>query len=285
MSTFSKVLMATDFSPHSEKLTECLFGICPDTGTEVVLAHVLEDDDDADPDGSRLKKVRQRLEALRKELEQSGYEQVSISVPRGVINEALMETAEKERAELILLASHGKGFFKRALLGSTTRDIARAADRPLLISKIGENGGNLLDTVLIPTDFSKKSLEVLNIVRSLREHVGRILFLHVIERGRVKQDYKQINANAQLFLKELVDEIKIFGIEADYRVCRGVASVQIAKLCSEEGVTLIMMSKNGAAISEGLGIGSTTENVVVGAGCSVLVLPAEDVSANEVLPE
>ena len=46
MSTFTKVLLATDLSPQADKLTECLFCLCPDTETEVVLAHVFDDDDD-----------------------------------------------------------------------------------------------------------------------------------------------------------------------------------------------------------------------------------------------
>mgnify|MGYP002546631239 CR=1 FL=1 len=53
MSTFTKVLLATDLSPQADKLTECLFCLCPDTETEVVLAHVFDDDDDADPDGEK----------------------------------------------------------------------------------------------------------------------------------------------------------------------------------------------------------------------------------------
>ena len=34
MSTFTKVLLATDLSPQADKLTECLFCLCPDTETE-----------------------------------------------------------------------------------------------------------------------------------------------------------------------------------------------------------------------------------------------------------
>ena len=60
MSTFTKVLLATDLSPQADKLTECLFSLCPDTETEVVLAHVFDDDDDADPDGSSFKRTQSR---------------------------------------------------------------------------------------------------------------------------------------------------------------------------------------------------------------------------------
>ncbi len=59
MSTFAKVLLATDLTPQAEKLPECLFSLCPDTETEVVLAYVFDDDDDADPDGSKYKKSSQ----------------------------------------------------------------------------------------------------------------------------------------------------------------------------------------------------------------------------------
>ena len=78
-------------------------------------------------------------------------------------------------------------------MGSTTYELARATAIPLLINKDEEDEvtENLLATVLIPTDFSRKSLEALNVVRSLREYVGRVLFVHVIERSRNKHDYKE----------------------------------------------------------------------------------------------
>ena len=62
MSTFTKVLLATDLSPQADKLTECLFCLCPDTETEVVLAPVFDHDADADPYGSSFKKPRSRLD-------------------------------------------------------------------------------------------------------------------------------------------------------------------------------------------------------------------------------
>ena len=68
MSTFTKVLLATDLSPQADKLTECLFSLCPNTETEVVLAHVFDDDDDADPDGSSFKRTQSRLESYKNDI-------------------------------------------------------------------------------------------------------------------------------------------------------------------------------------------------------------------------
>ena len=190
MSTFAKVLLATDLTPQSDNLTECLFSLCPDTETEVVLAHVFDDDDDADPDGSNYKKVNSRLEGYKNDLEQAGYEEVKLITPVGDEPfEAICDAGEEHEADLLMVASHGKGFLKSTLMGSTTFDLARATTLPLFISKDdGVDASKLLDTILIPTDFSKKSLAALNVVRGLREFVGNVIFVHVIERFRSKED-------------------------------------------------------------------------------------------------
>ena len=278
MSTFAKVLLATDLTPQSDNLTECLFSLCPDTETEVVLAHVFDDDDDADPDGSNYKKVNSRLEGYKNDLEQAGYEEVTIVTPVGDEPfEAICDAGEEHEADLLMVASHGKGFLKSTLMGSTTFDLARATTLPLFISKEdNKDASKLLDTILIPTDFSQKSLDCLNVVRGLREYIGNVIFIHVIERYRSKEEYKEKYGNARLFLQELVDELKIFGIKADYRIGRGAASKEIVHVARQEHASLIIIAKTGAGLVKGLVMGSTAQNVVLNSTCGILLLPAED---------
>ena len=278
MSTFAKVLLATDLTPQSDNLTECLFSLCPDTETEVVLAHVFDDDDDADPDGSNYKKVNSRLEGYKNDLEQAGYEEVTIVTPVGDEPfEAICDAGEEHEADLLMVASHGKGFLKSTLMGSTTFDLARATTLPLFISKEdNQDASKLLDTILIPTDFSQKSLDCLNVVRGLREYIGNVIFIHVIERYRSKEEYKEKYGNARLFLQELVDELKIFGIKADYRIGRGAASKEIVHVSRQEHASLIIIAKTGAGLVKGLVMGSTAQNVVLNSTCGILLLPAED---------
>lgn len=278
MSTFAKVLLATDLTPQSDNLTECLFSLCPDTETEVVLAHVFDDDDDADPDGSNYKKVNSRLEGYKNDLEQAGYEEVTVVTPVGDEPfEAICDAGEEHEADLLMVASHGKGFLKSTLMGSTTFDLARATTLPLFISKEdNKDASKLLDTILIPTDFSQKSLDCLNVVRGLREYIGNVIFIHVIERYRSKEEYKEKYGNARLFLQELVDELKIFGIKADYRIGRGAASKEIVHVSRQEHASLIIIAKTGAGLVKGLVMGSTAQNVVLNSTCGILLLPAED---------
>ena len=278
MSTFAKVLLATDLTPQSDNLTECLFSLCPDTETEVVLAHVFDDDDDADPDGSNYKKVNSRLEGYKNDLEQAGYEEVTVVTPVGDEPfEAICDAGEEHEADLLMVASHGKGFLKSTIMGSTTFDLARATTLPLFISKEdNKDASKLLDTILIPTDFSQKSLDCLNVVRGLREYIGNVIFVHVIERYRSKEEYKEKYGNARLFLQELVDELKIFGIKADYHIGRGAASKEIVHVSRQEHASLIIIAKTGAGLVKGLVMGSTAQNVVLNSSCGILLLPAED---------
>ncbi len=278
MSTFTKVLLATDLSPQADKLTECLFSLCPNPETEVVLAHVFDDDDDADPDGSSYKRTLSRLEGYKNDIEQAGYEEVEVVTRKGEATAVLSELVEEYDIRLLLVASHRKSFLQRALRGSTTFELAQKTSVPLLINKADEDEeqGNLLRTVLLPTDFSRQSLEPLNIVRSLREYVGRIIFLHVIERTRSRAEQQEKQAGAERFMQELVDEMRAFGVEAASYVARGVASKNIVAVCEQEQVSMVLMAKTGADLTDEDELGSTAENVVLNVGCAVLLVPDED---------
>ncbi|PWM76777.1 MAG: hypothetical protein DBY32_11720 [Phascolarctobacterium sp.] len=279
---FDKVLLATDLSEEADGLLNCFYSLCPEVDTEIAVAHVFKDKSDAEPGSSSFKKVQSRVRALVAELRRAGYEEAREIYRSGEVFEELTDVAEKEDAGLIMVASHGKGFFKSALLGSTTFDLARATDRPLFVSKPVENDAeemlqrNLLHRILVPTDFSLKSLSALDVIRMLREHITEVIFVHVVERSRSQEDLEDKIRTAGRRLQELVDEIKIFGIKAAYHVRKGAASKEILRLAEKEDVSLIVMAKTGAGLVKGLVMGSTAQNVTLNAERSLLLLPPEN---------
>ena len=141
---FDKVLLATDLSEEADGLLPCFYSLCPDDDTEVAVAHIFKDKEDAEPGSSSFKKVQSRVRAVVAELRRAGYENAREIYRSGEVFEQLTEIADDEDAGLIMVASHGKGFFKSALLGSTTFDLARATDRPLFVSKPVEDAGDEL---------------------------------------------------------------------------------------------------------------------------------------------
>lgn len=81
------------------------------------------------------------------------------------------------------------------------------------------------------------------------------MLLSIAETNMITRKIRQ----CQDVLQELVDEMKIFGIEADYRIAHGVASRKIAAICERDNVSLIMMTKTGADMTNGDDLGSTSE--------------------------
>lgn len=53
---FTRVLLAMDLTPKSEILLPCLYSLCPDTNTEIILAYVFDEEEDADPYSSSYKR-------------------------------------------------------------------------------------------------------------------------------------------------------------------------------------------------------------------------------------
>lgn len=86
---FTRVLLAMDLTPKSEILLPCLYSLCPDTNTEIILAYVFDEEEDADPYSSSYKKVYSKLQGYANELMRNGYEAVSIEMPWGEVFEEI----------------------------------------------------------------------------------------------------------------------------------------------------------------------------------------------------
>ena len=144
--------------------------------------------------------------------------------------------------------------------------------QPLFIDKDDEDAKeNLLTKVLVATDFSKKSLQVLDVLRELNDNVEDVLFVHVIE-----DDDDITLDDAKTMLQELVDELKMFGIKSEYIVKEGVASKEIIRIAEKEGCQIIAMAKTGAGADNHDPLGSTSQALLLNAECALLLMPDID---------
>ena len=60
MNSQTKVLLATDFSESAETLTDCLFALCPNIETEILLVHIVDEVNDTNAQ-NKLEAVAERL--------------------------------------------------------------------------------------------------------------------------------------------------------------------------------------------------------------------------------
>lgn len=72
------------------------------------------------------------LAGLEGEFREKGIE-ARVRVVHGPVVEAIINDAEREKADLIALASHGRSGLSRVFYGSVAAGVLHRADRPLLI--------------------------------------------------------------------------------------------------------------------------------------------------------
>ena len=278
--TMSKVLVAIDFSAQSIRLLECVYDLCQNDVKTIILTHVFEDVNDAKSSGAEWQEVIHQLTNFKKKLVEKGFE-VKIVTPAGEAAIEITNLAAQEQVDLIIMASSGKGYIQSALMGSTSFDVVRLAKCPVFVErgKIALKSSDQskparLAKVLLPTDFSLASLEALNIVRSLRDKIGEVIFANVIEKSRSIDDLNAKVKQAERNLIELVEEMNSFAIKASYRVkVEGAASKVILALMKEENITLTILPKTGAGIVAGLLIGSTAQAISLNIDRPVLLVP------------
>jgi nucleotide-binding universal stress UspA family protein len=194
---------------------------------------------------------------------------------------------QAERADLLVLGTHGRSGFERLFLGSVTEKVIRATHVPVLTvpPPVERPKSVLYGTILCPIEFSDASTRALEYALSLAEEAdARLILLHVIE-GSIEQPYfgdmghvslreyyRYLEEDAMERLKAAVPEESRLWCKPDERVATGKAYREILKVAAEEGAELIVMGVHGKAALNRRLFGSTTHHIIREAGCPVFTL-------------
>ena len=275
---FSRVMLALDLSELTSRMLDVFYSICLSPETEVHLLHVVKRPEDYDKSSSYYKKTYSRLSGLAQDIKNAGYDKVEIlweSNP-DVLN-GIQKAVDQYDINLLIMASHGKGLWASTFRGSSTFNAVRAIDIPTLVVNGDYKCSDYLQRILLPTDFSRKSLIALNFIRNLRENVGEVIFVHVIEGARGDDELLENKEMAEDMLVELCNEMQNFGIKSRYVIADGgAASKEICKLAEEENCSIVITGKTGAGPIKGLLMGSTAQNILLNSGRTLWVMPDEE---------
>ena len=273
---FSRVMLALDLSELTSRMLDVFYSICLSPETEVHLLHVVKKPEDYAKTSPYYKKTYSRLNGLAQDIKNAGYDKVEIlweSNP-DVLN-GIQKAVDQYDINLLIMASHGKGLWASTFRGSSTFNAVRAIDIPTLVVKGDYKCSDYLQRILLPTDFSRKSLIALNFIRNLRENVGEVIFVHVIEGVRGDDELLENKEMAEDML--LCNEMQNFGIKSRYVIADGgAASKEICKLAEEENCSLVITGKTGAGPIKGLLMGSTAQNILLNSGRTLWVMPDEE---------
>lgn len=134
-----RILVATDFSAASKQAAEYAAALAESTGAEILLMHVIDSlpysvtDTFTVIDHRRaLRKTASfLLDTVREELARNGIA-VKTRLAMGTAHEEIVRSARKDKADLIVIGTHGRTGVVHVFLGSVAEKVVRLADCPVV---------------------------------------------------------------------------------------------------------------------------------------------------------
>ena len=136
---FRTVVLATDLSPTSEAATTAALDLAATLGARLLAVSVVDPGTLRVPGGRylvRVDQVRAERERFAQVLVARGRSlgvAVDFLVWEGDPGEAIIDAAQAEGADMIVVGSHGRGTVGRVLIGSVSDHVVRHASCPVLV--------------------------------------------------------------------------------------------------------------------------------------------------------
>ncbi len=145
MIQFKTIIVPTDFSPHAERALGYAKELAKNTGGTLHLIHAVEpmvypvdwgyaQVGFIDVEKEFVKAAEHDLEALKNSVEAEGIS-VTTAILHGKASDQIAEYSKQNNADLICIATHGRGGFEHFLFGSTTERVLRKASCPVFVVK------------------------------------------------------------------------------------------------------------------------------------------------------
>jgi nucleotide-binding universal stress UspA family protein len=130
------ILLATDLSPASAGASAQALDLAHDLGADVLVMSAIDPAAVADTIARRVDHLRLERELAAQDVVARGRArgvQVRFLIWDGSPGEAIVEVAESEQVDMVVVGSHGRGPVGRFLVGSVSEYVVRHAPCPVLV--------------------------------------------------------------------------------------------------------------------------------------------------------
>jgi nucleotide-binding universal stress UspA family protein len=209
------------------------------------------------------------------------------------VHQEILVHAERLRADLIVMGTHGRSGLERLMLGSVTEKVLRKARPPVLtvpssLPDVVPAGRGPFERILCAIDFSECSMAALRYASSIAEEArARLLAVHVVELAPPAYDpligppidlpgYRQAcETAARERLRNVIPVALRTATALEEMVVCGKPHHEILRIAEEWRSDLIVLGVHGRTAVDRVLFGSTVEPVVRRAHCPVLTVRAE----------
>ena len=224
----------------------------------------------------------ERLQAFLKTHGHASSHSESV-VHEGTAPDCILSYAEKCKADLIIIGTHGRRGYDRLVLGSVTNRVMRRTSCPVLAictpqqeSVIEANDGeraHQLRRILFCTDFSENSDRAFRYALSAAdEYNAELIVLHVLDESRDSSKVQTGIATATEQLDKMIPQEIRKSLKTRTVVRVGKPYQQIIEFATETHTDTIVMGVRGRGAVDLAVFGSTTYRVLQLGPCPVLAV-------------
>jgi len=264
MENLSKILVPVDFSPRCRGAAQYAEALACLSGAEIALLHVvvypvvpygpseaLAYSSVTDFDEEHYARQKSLLEGfLADELKDGRVRRVAL---RGDPARVIREFAATERADLIVMPTHGYGPFRRMLLGSVTAKVLHDAHCPVLtgphMEGAPEHNAIHFERILCAVDFGLDTRPAFAwAVHFARESGARLALLHVLPGSTIRigpiyfdpEWRERVAKQARERMAALLDE---FRIEGDVCIETGDVADTVSQAAREANASMLVIGR------------------------------------------
>lgn len=295
---FKRLLVPLDGSHLAEAVLPLVERLAVDFQSTVILLHVLERGAPREIHGERhlnaVPEAREYLEGLSARLRHLGIpvEQHAHDAPEGDVARSVAAHADEQRADLIVLCTHGSGRMRDLLFGSIAQKVLHCGTTPVLLVRPAPDGGAPAfepHTVLVPLDATAAAEVALDpaqqVARALHARLHLVMVVATSEtiRGnrlaaatllptatRAALDLEQ--RDAATYLDDLAGKLRMTALTVTTEVRRGDTASALADEAAEPGVGLVVLATHGRAGLQATWAGSVAAQLLSRTRAPVLLL-------------
>jgi nucleotide-binding universal stress UspA family protein len=290
MAQYKKILCPVDFFKASSRAFDYALRIATNYHAKVHALHVVEpaispaygapfsvEDLTAD-----LEKESRRLLQRFKERGAKANVGVTTEVRLGDIDLGILHSIKNQKADLVVMVTHGRRGFERLVLGSVTERMIRHCPIPLLaISVAGKSAKSApkIRRILVTTDFSEGTAEAIDHALSLgQRNNAKVTVLHVLHDVAADAAGKYRDSlvrGIEVQLEKLIPERAFDYCAIETRLEDGMPSGVIPDIAKSGAFDILVMNIHGKSLVDRVLIGSTAERTLREAAgiCPVLLIP------------
>ncbi|PEN15219.1 hypothetical protein CRI94_02760 [Longibacter salinarum] len=309
--TTQEILVPTDGSPTSVRALGYAAVLAERTGARIHIVNV----DEREPKLSEVIAIRESdiLDDLHADLlprhdEFEDDEELDLddfpeqTIQRTIIcrsaAEGIVTYANENDIDIIIMGTHGRSGFERAVMGSVAEEVVRTASCPVLTAC--PRAGDIdpthpirpeVATILVPVDLSSATEEVIErAARAAKIFNASVELFHIIERvslppaygvGAPALDTEAIERRAHKFLEEQASALENSGISVRVNVQSGHAATSILERVESDRPGLVVIGTHGFRGIKRAILGSVAEQVIRHAESPVLTIRTDHEGGEE----